>query len=81
MSTETEYAMNHGCGPTCAVCGNPLEIHDYSGEALSESHKVDLAIIASVGDTSLPYILEVHGNCLSGLRDMLYQKNKGLKWV
>ena len=78
--TETEV-LNYGCGPLCAVCGNPLEVNDYSGEQLSEFHCVDLVIIASAGDASLPCILEVHGSCLSGLRDMLYQKNKGLKWV
>ena len=82
MSTETEIVQKHvEYSPICAVCGHPIEVHDYSGEKLSETHIVDLAVFVLEGDASLPHILEVHGDCLPGLRDTLICKNKGWKWV
>lgn len=68
-------------GIVCAICRNPIDVRDYSGQELSSHHEVNLTVIAMSGDTSLPYVLEVHGECLRDLRDQIVEKNKGCTWV
>ena len=70
-----------GIRHSCAICGKPIDAKDYSGERLSEDHTVDLTFMAGIGDSSLPYMLEVHGDCLHELRDKIIEKNKGWKWI
>jgi hypothetical protein len=68
-------------GPICAVCQNPIQIHDYVGEVLNPTHEVNLTIIATAGDAFLPHVLEVHGDCLKELRDHIITINEGESWV
>jgi hypothetical protein len=65
----------------CAVCHNVIESNDYSDQVLNPNHKVNLTIVATAGDTFLPHILEVHGNCLPYLRDKIIEINEGETWV
>lgn len=89
MSTVTEE-MTHSLrpgpvrqreGPVCAVCGEPVDVIDYSGQILCERHRIDLVIMGGVGDTCLPLNLRVHGDCLRDLRDKLRETNKGQIWL
>ena len=76
VTPDTDYQ-----GPICAICGEPIEEVDYSGQKLSEGHEINLTIIAMAGQASLPHILEVHGDCLPDLKEKLVKKNEGWKWM
>ena len=63
--------------PICAVCHNVIESNDYSGQVLDLAHKVTLTIVATAGGAFMPHVLEVHGDCLSYLRDKIMEINEG----
>jgi hypothetical protein len=77
MATTPLEEIKH----TCAICGKPINLKDYPGERLTREHTVDLTVMAGIGECSLPYMLEVHGDCLPELRDKIIEKNKGWKWI
>ncbi len=73
--------MKSDKGLVCAVCHNPIEDCDYSGQTLTADQNINLTIMAMAGGSSLPVSLEVHGGCLKELRDKIVERNKGSKWM
>ena len=79
--TKSEEAPLTPEGPICAVCGGLIEERDYSGQNLDPTHAFNLIVSATAGDAFLPHALQVHGECLKDLKDMLMEINKGYRWV
>ena len=78
-SSKSEEIL--GMGFICELCGNPIEDCNYAGQKLDSAHTFKLVISASAVDAFLPHVLIVHGECLTDLKDMLMEKNKGYTWM
>jgi len=76
-----EWPPEDDIGVLCCICGKPINDEDYSGKLLGEEHTVNLVIMASAGDASLPHALEAHGSCLPELTAQLREKNKDWRWI